>query len=978
MSDEPIFEAEESGLWSETGGSSMPDVYRYAGSVPESELPASMPTIYLDAEVAATLQSEGQRSIEIDKEVAGILLGTRSEDNQFIRVSHIAIAQDEDSSPVHFKFTYSVWDDLIDQMESLSREAGTELLLVAWYHTHPNMSVFLSRYDLRTHRDFDRPYQFALVLAPQRGTEQTSVGFFCNRDEGTPLLPGLRLFGGDQQYTPPWTYETEPNEDFEEGEGGADSDEEEVVVVHQLGAPGRENPEWLTLGSDPVEGAVLPTLEGMTAAILDAEHDRIGVLLGTKTEKDHINITRVRFLGRTSADLGLERGELLGALRFMAETFPATADPKILGIVRIVAPRRLGEGSVFDPEEHNLGIAELLAEVGYDVRAVPFQVGLVLLPGLRSDRLLFQVFAQRTGTRPVYMTSFRASAPQSRRPGDYYEALKEPVLVVEATPALCLPPGMGAGQGIKQENLADTLRDSVGAVSPTPDAETDRLLEPSPVLAQISEVDAREDTDVEGGTEGIDWDRMAAEEARGGRILTPLLTLGLVVGVVLVAVVLYLTFGTTFGGGGGDETAVEEPVDSGDTRETAGNSGRDPYQITMLGCRGGTCAPFPQDAPHVRSVDLVRVVRQEAYLEQSLKPIEVWLERPGDPLIRVRLERRAEGQDTRVYSVRRRGRDWTMLWANGEAFEARLLVLPQGVPINGEAALSSLRVERELVLRGPVPLPEEGESTPTSELGASTQADPGLESSAAWNWRGAGSSLRVSYDSTKRAFKERLLVSGGSPSGTWVIAYEGTSGSSLRVRRQIVDPEVTRGNVDLTREVTQLMREPAVLNDLRSRAGGQALTAVSVRPPGEAPVLRLTIEASGQALATSVKHKVCIMMAGPFSEGVAGRSRMGSEGTMRPTFEPGSPGECGDGGNTGRWIDASFGPGRTLLQFIYEGDSPDLAPSRGVVQKYRLPERWSTIDAKCLGITIHLGEGGWRQKAPTVKALYKLEGGRCI
>ena len=106
-------------------------------------------------------------------------------------VSHIAIARDEDSSPVHFKFTFSVWDDLIDQMDRIGRDAGHEILLLGWYHTHPNMAVFLSRYDLRTHRDFHRPYQFALVLAPQRGTQQTSVGFFCNRGVGTPLLLGL-------------------------------------------------------------------------------------------------------------------------------------------------------------------------------------------------------------------------------------------------------------------------------------------------------------------------------------------------------------------------------------------------------------------------------------------------------------------------------------------------------------------------------------------------------------------------------------------------------------------------------------------------------------------------------------------------------------------------------------------------------------------------------------------------------------------
>ena len=978
MSDEPIFEAEESGLWSATGGASMPEVFRYTGSVGPTEIPVNMPTIYLDADVAARLQAEGQRSIEIDKEVAGILLGTRSADDQFIRVSHIAIAQDEDSSPVHFKFTYSVWDDLIDQMETLSREAGTELLLVAWYHTHPNMSVFLSRYDLRTHRDFDRPYQFALVLAPQRGTEQTSVGFFCNRDEGTPLLPGLRLYGGEADYVPPWTFETEPNEDFEEGEGPSDSEIEEGTVVHQLGEPGRENPSWLTLGEDPVEGAVLLTLESMAASVVDAPHDRIGVLLGTKTERDHINISRVRFLGRTSADLKLERGELLGALRFMAETFPAGADPTILGIVRIVAPRRLARGASFDPEEHNLGIAELLSEVGYDVRVVPFQVGLVLLPGLRSDRLLFQVFAQRRGTRPVYMNSFRARAASSSRPGDYYEAVVEPIVRVQDEPCLSLPPELLSSEHLLgEDSVADTLRNSVDALSPTPDTETDRLLKPSPMMARAAFLESSEELEPEGSADGLDWDRITEEEAPSR---SSLLLIAGILSLLILAVGGATFLWSQLGGGAESASSQEIPaeVSEGLSLETKaqdkGNAEVEaPYGISMLGCGSGRCAPFPLEGSPVRSVDLVRVERRETYLEQSLKPIEVWLERLEPTPVRVRLDRRPKGQDTRVFSVRRKGTDWSAFWGDGEAFRARMVVLPQGVPLDGEAPLSSLRVEQRLVLQGPLP-PTEEEPDSTVE-----QVEEGRESVVlgAWNWRGSGRSLRVNYDSTKRAFNSRLVVSGGTAAGNWLLTYRGTGTSKLTVRRSVADPEVTRGRVDLTREVTQLMREPSVLNDLRERSGGGAISSVSVQPPGDSAVLSLRIEASGQTLATAVKHKVCVMMAGNFGKGVPGRSRVGKEASMRPTFEPGTPGECADGGNTGRWLEASFGPGRTLLEFIYEGDAADMAPSRGVVQKYRVPERWSKLEAKCLAVTVHLGEGGWRQEAPSVKPLYQFENGSC-
>lgn len=982
MSDEPIFEAEESGLWSATGGSSMPDMFRYMGAVAQGDISSDMPAVYLDSDVAAKLQSEGQRSIEIDKEVAGILLGTRSADDQFIRVSHIAIARDEDSSPVHFKFTYSVWDDLIDQMETLSRDAGKELLLVAWYHTHPNMSVFLSRYDLRTHRDFHRPYQFALVLAPQRGTESTSVGFFCNRGEGTPLLPGLRLYGGLQDYLPPWKFETEPNEDFEEGEGDQGQGEDEPgggSVIHQVGVPERDNPDWLTLGEDPVEGGVLGILESMTTSVLDAEHDRIGVLLGTETAEGQVNITRVRFLGRTSADLDLERGELLGALRFMADAFPAAAEPKILGVVRIVAPRRLGVGSRFDPEEHNLGIAELLAEVGYDVRVVPFQVGLVLMPGIRADRLLFQVFAQRRGSPAVHRNSFKALAGAVWRPGAYYEALGSPVLVVEQVPALRLPPGMSREGVAVQENLADTLRQPIEAMSPTPDTETDRLLKPSPILAKASADEGTDGLGSEGSADGIDWDRMAAEEAPRRGLLGPSLAIGIFLLVLIGGGLLFLNLATR--GSEQDEQAPESlPATRASTPGTeraaeadGAMSARDPYEITVLGCRGGLCAPFPDDAPHVRSVDLVRVVRRAAYLERSLKPIEVWLERPGGGGRRVRLDRRAEGQDTRVYEARRKGNDWSGFWGDGEPFDARMVVLPQGTPLDGKSPSASLRVEQKVRLRGPLHVPQ-GEAVRDSP---EIQEESPAVLSAGWNWRGSGDTQRVNYDAGKRAFEGRLVASGGESIGVWVLTYLGTGTSKLTVRRTVQDPEVSRGSVDLTRELTELMREPSVLNDLTKQSGGGAMTTLSVQPPGEVPLLKLRVEAGGQALATSVRHKVCVMMAGPFGDVVPGRSRIGREGSMRPTFAPGAPGECSDGGGTGRWVDGSFGPGRTLLEFIYEGDVADLVPARGVVQKYRLPERWSKHDASCIAVTVHLGTGGWRQKAPAVDVLYAYEGGRC-
>ncbi|MEE2829288.1 MAG: Mov34/MPN/PAD-1 family protein [Myxococcota bacterium] len=984
MSDDPIFLAEESGLWAHEKASEMPTAFEYVGSVPEESIPSEMPRIYLDRAVAQTLQSEGQRSIEIDREVAGILLGTRTEDNQSIRVSHIAIARDEDSSPVHFKFTYSVWDDLIDQMESLSREAGRELLLVAWYHTHPNMSVFLSRYDLRTHRDFHRPYQFALVLAPQRGTEQTSVGFFCNRGEGTPLLPGLRLYGDSEGPAPPWHYESEPNEDFEEGEGLNGQDDNVVEELRQFGEVGTENPNWLTLGSDPVEGPVLPILEGMASSVVGGSDDRIAVLLGTKTPREHITITRVRFMGRTSQDLVMERGELLGALRFMAETFPAGGDPKILGIVRIVSPRRFKSGDVFDPDKHNLRIAQLLSEVDYDLDAVPFQVGLVLYPGVYEDKVLFQAFAQRRDTHPVYLNSFRAVDVAPPGAEARYGPVGDSVLRYTEDPCLRLPESLTSAPLGGAENLADTLREAVPGFTPAPEAETDRLMAPSPILARALE--GEEVTESEGSVDGIDWHQMARDEApvRWGRdslMLLVAFAIGLLgVGMLIVQ---FATDGPDEGSdlasAAGREEAADSPpsVDPLAMDAPAVASGSEAYVVELLGCEGERCAPFAAGARAARSADLVRLERRPAYLESTLKPIELWVVRHPGTRNAIRLQRRNAGQDVWIFAVSKQGRDWTAFWGDGRPFDARLIVVPQGVPLAGDHALASLRVERKVRLTGPpVEVPETTEDEAVQEEPPS-EVDRGPES---WVWRSGETSHSVGYDAGKRAFDGRLLLSGPDDgSGRWTLSYQAKRGAASLAESSVVDPPSTRGGVDLTRSVTQLMRNAAVLADLRGREGGAGEAFVTLGPPGTSSSLLLRLRLSGKAADQAVSHKVCVMMAGPGGQGIPGRARVGPAALMRPTFDPtkGGQGECADGGATGRWAEARFGPGRTVLQFFHEGTAEGLAPARGVVQRYRLPERWSTMDDKCLAITIHVDDGGWRTRAPSVIAQYDLEGGSC-
>ena len=967
--DEPIFEEEETG--EESGAFELPERSLYIGAVPEAAIPDEMPVLYLDLQVARRLQSEGQRSIKTDKEVAGILLGTTSSDNQAIKVSHIAVARDEDSSPVHFKFTYSVWDDLIDQIERMSRKAGEELLLLGWYHTHPNMSVFLSRYDLRTHRDFHRPYQFALVLAPRRGTRDTSVGFFCNRSDETPLVPGIRVFGTavrkEVTGALPWKFQLIEVEGIEEGETlpvGAAEPVDDTPALQQLGVVRMEDADWLRLGVDKVEGPSLSILEGMAAAVVETHQDRLGVLLGTIDPNNHVTITRVRFLGHLGVDPDRERAELIGALRFMAQTFPASGEQKIVGVVRIVSPHQFKEGDRYDPTANNIRIAQMLGEVGYDLDLVPFQVGLVLYPGIEEETVFFQVFAQHKSSRPVPLMSLQAVAPPSLRVNERYEPVGEAVFVVEVDPCM-QPPGMvspstiGLGGGsARRGSLADTMDDE----------------EPTKLI------------DVTGSA--VDWDELPEEgeeeeeEAppRKRSLVPVVLLLSGLAAVVLLLLLLNLLARR-------QESAEIGLVTSGGPDAELIELG-EPYDYSLVGCGSGwnpgvACEPFAGRPARTASVDLLRLEKRDAYLRATIQPIDAWLLVDGGP--RQRLVRRTEGEDIYIFSVLRRGDGWDQVWRDGAEIRARLVLLPRGAELELEDEWTWLRRTEPLKLKGPIQGDEPDESEEPS-----VRPD-GIPPTVAgdWAWKSGVSPQGASYDARKEAFENPLVLVGGTATdGIWRLAYRAERRGEVLASLSVQDPPLTRGSVDVRQPLTRLMREAAVVQSLQKKAGEEsAVVYASVRPPEASRDLVVAISLIGEVTETGVEHKICVMMRAvdglDLPDGkmaLSGRARIGDGGMMRPTFDPTAhegSGECADGGRTGRWKLATFGPGSTRLQFIYEGSEESLQAARGKVQPAILPVRWSRSEPKCLAITVYLGPNGWQAQAPRVAALHDLVDGAC-
>jgi proteasome lid subunit RPN8/RPN11 len=106
----------------------------------------------------------------LPNETGGFLLGRVAHDAHvdqcwLVEVEEVVPVEPIVQNPTHFQFT---WRD-VDRVRSYREGLGKAL--VGWYHTHPDLGVFLSETDLeRTHRVlFSEPFQIALVYDPVRG-----------------------------------------------------------------------------------------------------------------------------------------------------------------------------------------------------------------------------------------------------------------------------------------------------------------------------------------------------------------------------------------------------------------------------------------------------------------------------------------------------------------------------------------------------------------------------------------------------------------------------------------------------------------------------------------------------------------------------------------------------------------------------------------------------------------------------------------
>lgn len=164
-----------------------PDEHGVRGNCVLGKLHTAAVRVYVHEPVLEQILDYSEQ--DLTRELGGFLLGGyHCDDAPFVEVRHFLEAVDARSQAASLTFTHETWAAMT---RDISQRFPDELI-VGWQHTHPNLRVFLSGYDLFIHRHFfQEPWQIAMVVDPvlqEFGFFQwlhddvVDCGFICLRD----------------------------------------------------------------------------------------------------------------------------------------------------------------------------------------------------------------------------------------------------------------------------------------------------------------------------------------------------------------------------------------------------------------------------------------------------------------------------------------------------------------------------------------------------------------------------------------------------------------------------------------------------------------------------------------------------------------------------------------------------------------------------------------------------------------------------
>lgn len=144
--------------------------------------------IFIDLEAADAIERHALRDTSV--ELGGILLGKECIDEEtgerFVWVTRSLEAKHYENTQASFTYTHESWEEITRERDN----RYPDLVIVGWYHTHPDFGIFLSHHDMFIHNHFfSQPLQVAYVVDPLRQTR----GFFRWRDRDMTQTGGFYL-----------------------------------------------------------------------------------------------------------------------------------------------------------------------------------------------------------------------------------------------------------------------------------------------------------------------------------------------------------------------------------------------------------------------------------------------------------------------------------------------------------------------------------------------------------------------------------------------------------------------------------------------------------------------------------------------------------------------------------------------------------------------------------------------------------------
>ncbi|MDS1345194.1 Mov34/MPN/PAD-1 family protein [Planktothrix agardhii] len=150
--------------------------------------------VYIKQGALETLEDHLASNLRVEQ--GGILFGNAYQDPNYgiyVEINVAIPAPATVGSGVHLEFTSDSWQDII----SYARSQHPQENIVGWYHSHPNLGVFMSGTDMNTQRAFFyHPWCLSIVRDPVRN----STGYFLG-EQARSVMP--TIIPGIQQQRPP-------------------------------------------------------------------------------------------------------------------------------------------------------------------------------------------------------------------------------------------------------------------------------------------------------------------------------------------------------------------------------------------------------------------------------------------------------------------------------------------------------------------------------------------------------------------------------------------------------------------------------------------------------------------------------------------------------------------------------------------------------------------------------------------------------